>query len=242
MTHTQFSIQHPQLGTVIVKPHSTATRLIARWRNGIVHLTVPRSMRQRDILSALNAMAPRIVARRPEVQSEAAYHIGQTIELPGLTIIIAAQSHAPGRILARPALPVTTLAVGSLIDPSSASGTTAITRILWRIALGVAPQLLIPRAHQLAQACGIAPLDWRIGSGHRTLGTCSSARIITLSYMLVFLPGHLRDYIICHELAHLTEMNHSPRFHALCDRYCQGREKELIRQLRTYTWPVPRRT
>ena len=58
--------------------------------------------------------------------------------------------------------------------------------------------------------------------------------------MLVFLPTHLRDYIIYHELAHLSEMNHSPRFHALCDAYCRGNESRYIRELNSFRWPVLR--
>ncbi len=241
MILSPFTIAHPQLGNVIVKPHPTATRVIARWRNGEVHLTVPRSMRQSDVATVLASLLPRIEACRPAPDAGHYYTIGQTITLPGLSILITSQAHAPGRILTRPAIPVTTVAVGSGIDPASPSGADAITRILWRVAHSLAPQLLLPRARLLARSCGVAPQQWRIGSGHRTLGTCSSSSIITLSYMLVYLPLHLRDYIICHELAHLTEMNHSSRFHALCDQYCQGREKELIRALRTYPWPVPRR-
>lgn len=59
--------------------------------------------------------------------------------------------------------------------------------------------------------------------------------------MLVFLPLELSDYVIYHELAHLTEMNHSPRFHALLDSYLGGREAELVRKLKGFVWPVLRK-
>jgi predicted metal-dependent hydrolase len=54
----------------------------------------------------------------------------------------------------------------------------------------------------------------------------------------MFLPEHLIRYIICHELAHLTHMNHSPEFHALCNQYCDGQEKQLEQQLRQFRFPI----
>ena len=50
-------------------------------------------------------------------------------------------------------------------------------------------------------------------------GSCSTARAISLNWRLVLLEPELQDYVILHELAHLTEMNHSKRFWALLDSY-----------------------
>ena len=72
----------------------------------------------------------------------------------------------------------------------------------------------------------------------RKLGHCTSKKVIQLSRNLMFMPEDLIRYIICHELAHLTHMNHSPEFHALCDRYTGGHEKDLERQLRQFRFPI----
>jgi len=74
----------------------------------------------------------------------------------------------------------------------------------------------------------------------RKLGHCTSKKVIQLSRNLMFMPEELIRYIICHELAHLTHMNHSPQFHALVDEYTGGREKELERQLRQFRFPIAR--
>lgn len=49
-------------------------------------------------------------------------------------------------------------------------------------------------------------------------GSCTSKGRVTLNRKLLHMSEDLIDYVILHELCHLKELNHSPRFYALMDR------------------------
>lgn len=54
-----------------------------------------------------------------------------------------------------------------------------------------------------------------ISSARTRWGSCNSKREVRLNWRLLQAPPHLINYVICHELAHLKEMNHSARFWAV---------------------------
>ena len=61
----------------------------------------------------------------------------------------------------------------------------------------------------------------RIGitSARTRFGSCSSKKNINFSFYLMLYPEEAREYVIVHELAHLVEMNHSPRFYQIIEHY-----------------------
>lgn len=54
----------------------------------------------------------------------------------------------------------------------------------------------------------------------RRFGSCSpSEAVIRISERVAAMPDWVRDYVLVHELAHLIEASHSPRFWALVNRF-----------------------
>jgi len=62
-------------------------------------------------------------------------------------------------------------------------------------------------------------------------GSCSSKKNLNFNAKIVTLPDRLIDYIVVHELCHLQELNHSPRFWALVAQSLPDYE-ELKKELR----------
>lgn len=63
-------------------------------------------------------------------------------------------------------------------------------------------------------------------------GSCSERGNLNFNYLLIFLPPHLQDYLVVHELCHLREFNHSPAFWVLVGQTIPE-YRALRRELRT---------
>lgn len=234
MITTGTTLDFPDLGTVKFTVRPTSHRITARWRDGMVVCNVPPGLSVKYVSEAIASMSERILRQRPALR----YSDGQRFEFDGWTARINQGTTGQVRLLARMGTNTAELLTPPGFDFDSDTSTRRISALLCRIARSMAPRIIVPLAGETADRIGRHPTMWDISTGRRTLGTCDSRGVIHLSYMNMFLPRHLREYIICHELAHLSEMNHSSRFHSLCNSYCGGMEKQYILELRNFRWPV----
>lgn len=71
---------------------------------------------------------------------------------------------------------------------------------------------------RLAPAYGVVPAGVSIRDQKSRWGSCSRDGRLAFNWRIARLPPRLADYVVVHELCHLLEFNHSPRFWALVAR------------------------
>jgi len=83
-----------------------------------------------------------------------------------------------------------------------------------------------------AARLGVQYAGFSLSSADTRWGSCTAQRTIRLNWKLMHFSLPLVDYVVAHELAHILEMNHSPRFWANVGRiYPQYEEaKQLLRK------------
>jgi predicted metal-dependent hydrolase len=69
-----------------------------------------------------------------------------------------------------------------------------------------------------ARALDVAPKRITVRDQATRWGSCSTTGVLSFSWRLILAPARILDYVAAHEVAHLKEMNHGPRFWALVQR------------------------
>jgi len=73
------------------------------------------------------------------------------------------------------------------------------------------------RARPLAARIGRDVTQITVRDTRSRWGSCSGRGNLSFSWRLIFAPERVIDYVVAHEVAHLAEMNHGPRFWRLVE-------------------------
>jgi len=102
-------------------------------------------------------------------------------------------------------------------------------------------EALRPRAAHYAGLLGLPAPKVAISNARTQWGVCTENGLIRLSWRLAHVAPALADYVVAHEVAHLVEMNHSPRYWTLLERLYPGwREARERLELSARTLPILR--
>jgi predicted metal-dependent hydrolase len=97
-----------------------------------------------------------------------------------------------------------------------------------------AKYVLIKRLREIADIYDFHYTKVTIRKQKTRWGSCSAKNTISLNVNLARLPGHLRDYVMLHELVHTRIKNHSKEFWSELDRFVGGDAKNLAKQVKNY--------
>jgi predicted metal-dependent hydrolase len=75
-----------------------------------------------------------------------------------------------------------------------------------------AEEKILPRVARHAKNLGVSFKQAKIGGGKYRWGSCTPNDNVILNWRLIKAPMFVVDYVIIHELTHLIEQNHTPRF------------------------------
>jgi predicted metal-dependent hydrolase len=78
--------------------------------------------------------------------------------------------------------------------------------------IGKAKEKIIPRVKAHAHELGVDVSEVKIVDNRYRWGSCTLKDNVNFNWRLIKAPMFVIDYVIVHELAHLIEANHTPRF------------------------------
>jgi predicted metal-dependent hydrolase len=196
-----------------------ARRYIMRVRpDGTLRVTIPRGGSKAEAVAFLGRHLSWITRERARVSREQApvrWTAGTAVLLDGVPHHIV--------LLDGPGGPIACYA-GRSVGVKTVDDVRAAIEADLKV---LARERLIPRLTELARLHGLAFTRVSIRGQRSRWGSCSRSGAIALNFRLVQMPPAVCDYVLIHELMHLQQQNHGPRFWALVEAACPGyREAE----------------
>ena len=201
------------------------------FRDGAVEIVVPERLGPQQVESFVARHRGWIERHRGAAPVDRAFPPAQ-IELRALgeTWHCRTASASVAAVTAGTGPVVRTVAVGGILELQSAAGLDAMRSALLEWLTERARATLEPRLRALAAELGVQYRRVQIRRQRTRWGSCSVRGTISLNFCLLFHRSAVVRYLLAHELAHLTHMNHTPRFWELVARY-EPQWRELDREL-----------
>ena len=189
-----------------------ARRYIMRVRpDGTLRVTIPRGGTKTEAIAFLGRHLAWITKERARVSREQApvrWTAGTPVLLDGVPHHIVLLDGPDGPIACYGGRSVRVKSADDL-RPAIEADLKALAR-----------ERLIPRLAELARQHGLAFTRVSIRGQRSRWGSCSRSGAIALNFRLVQMPLAVCDYVLIHELMHLKQQNHGPRFWALVEAAC----------------------
>ncbi|MCY3752967.1 MAG: SprT family zinc-dependent metalloprotease [Alphaproteobacteria bacterium] len=192
---------------VAVRRNPRARRISLRVQGGEVRLTLPPGASEAAGLAFLKSRGEWIEARLRDTPEPVPFRPGAAVPFRGRSrlICVVPGLRDPLRVEEDRILLATAAGCERLVE--------GWLRREARLAFEEA-------AARHAAALGVEPGGISIRDQKTRWGSASAAGRLNFNWRAVMAPPFVLDYLAAHEVAHLREMNHGPRFWSLCRRLC----------------------
>lgn len=193
---------------VEVRRHPRARRLtlrVSRTQRAVV-LTIPRNSDLREVDRFLARNVDWVRERLDVVPEPVPFRAGGVIPLRGIGHEIHFAGPRPGRPV------VEAMSIGGRPHVIVSGAPEHAGRRLKDWLVAEASRDLDARVDHHARKLGLRARRITLRDQKSRWGSCSSTGQLSFSWRLIFAPSFVLDYVAAHEVAHLGEMNHGPRF------------------------------
>src|SRR6266436_2429915 len=194
--------------------HRRARRYVLRLRpDGSARVTIPRggstAEASRFVHKNVAWLQQQLLRQATQPAHSRSWELGTKILFRGETVTLGAATNGDAPLIRFGTETVRINGAETDLRPG-------VERHLWRLAA----RELDARVLELAALHQIRVQRVTVRNQRSRWGSCSRRGTISLNWRLVQTPEFVRDYIVLHELAHLRELNHSPRFWREDARLC----------------------
>jgi predicted metal-dependent hydrolase len=194
---------------IVIRRHSTSRRLVIRYQplQKIISLTLPRYVPIRQGLDFVSSKYDWISGQIESHPQRVGFVDGQVVHVQGQAYTL---THQAGRGVTH-------------VDGNALLVYGAPEFMARRVEVWLKEQarlLLVERSRARAAQLGVKVARISLRDNSSCWGSCTRDGNLSFSWRLIFATPEILDYVVCHEVAHLVELNHSQRFWALVDSIC----------------------
>ncbi|KUO51475.1 MAG: hypothetical protein APF76_14015 [Desulfitibacter sp. BRH_c19] len=206
-----------------VKRSERAKRMRITIKNGLVAVILPKGAIHQQAVDFLLAKKDWVIKH---VQSSCKdfnqlpkrkYESGESYPYRGRNYMLQIENAPINKILIKAGVNVLIITIPYLLDISKRP--EAIKEALLNWYKNQARIVFKEKLDYYSEIIGVEYASFRIKEQKTRWGSCSSKRNINLNWKVILAPNEVIDYIIVHELAHLSNMNHSTEFWELVAKY-----------------------
>lgn len=169
---------------------------------------ISASQLQQVLLQKARWIQQKLALRENHQVSPMQWVDGEPLMFMGQDIVLSLQQHATNKAVI---LQGNQLLVRS---PQVDNQTFVARKVLQWFAQQALPDFT-RRVELIAAQMGEKVTGVALSNARSRWGSCNSRKQIRLNWRLIQAPPHIIQYVICHEMAHLKEMNHSAKFYAV---------------------------